>query len=118
MRGDSPTDVRPRRRVGPRLRAPRLPCLRALPQGAAKRRHAIAHHRARADRRSGLCSGAAGTANLKSGGPVGVVLAGGASRRLAGIPKGLELVGGSRVIDRVANALRAVSNDLLLAAND
>jgi molybdopterin-guanine dinucleotide biosynthesis protein A len=46
------------------------------------------------------------------------VLAGGASRRLAGIPKGLELVGGSRVIDRVANALRAVSNDLLLAAND
>jgi molybdopterin-guanine dinucleotide biosynthesis protein A len=46
------------------------------------------------------------------------VLAGGSSRRLGGIPKGLEQVGGRRIIDRVADALRPVTSDLLLAAND
>ena len=49
---------------------------------------------------------------------VGVVLAGGTSRRFGGVPKGLELVDGSRIIDRVADAVRSVSSELLLAAND
>lgn len=40
------------------------------------------------------------------------------SRRLKGVPKGLELVGGIRIIDRVVSALRPVSRELLVAAND
>lgn len=46
------------------------------------------------------------------------MLAGGASRRLGGVPKGLEVVGGTRIIDRVASVLRPVTDDLLLVAND
>jgi molybdopterin-guanine dinucleotide biosynthesis protein A len=34
------------------------------------------------------------------------------------MPKGLERVGGDRIIDRVAGALTAVTDDLLLIAND
>ncbi|HEX6317007.1 MAG TPA: molybdenum cofactor guanylyltransferase [Gemmatimonadaceae bacterium] len=48
----------------------------------------------------------------------GVVLAGGAASRYGGLPKGLERVGGERIIDRVASALGAVTDDLLLVAND
>lgn len=48
----------------------------------------------------------------------GVVLAGGAASRYGGLPKGLEHVGGRRIVDRVADALRAVTDDLLLVAND
>jgi molybdopterin-guanine dinucleotide biosynthesis protein A len=48
----------------------------------------------------------------------GVILAGGAASRYGGRPKGLELVAGRRVIDRVADVLRASSDDLLLIAND
>ena len=48
----------------------------------------------------------------------GVVLAGGAASRYGGLPKGLELVAGRRIIDRVADALREVTDDLLLVAND
>ncbi len=47
----------------------------------------------------------------------GVILAGGAARRFGGRPKGLERVDGRRIIDRVAEALRAVTDDLLLVAN-
>ncbi len=47
----------------------------------------------------------------------GVILAGGASSRFGGAPKGLERVDGRRMIDRVAGALREVSDDLLLIAN-
>jgi molybdopterin-guanine dinucleotide biosynthesis protein A len=47
----------------------------------------------------------------------GVILAGGQATRFGGQPKGLELVGGARIIDRVAAALRAVADDLLLVAN-
>lgn len=47
----------------------------------------------------------------------GVILAGGAASRFGGAPKGLELVDGRRLIDRVAAALREVSDDLLLIAN-
>jgi len=46
------------------------------------------------------------------------VLAGGRSSRFAGVPKGLELVGGTRIIDRVSAALRGVSPELILVAND
>jgi len=48
----------------------------------------------------------------------GVILAGGAASRYGGLPKGLEHVGGRRIIDRVADALREVTDDLLLVAND
>ncbi|MGQ0646633.1 MAG: molybdenum cofactor guanylyltransferase [Gemmatimonadaceae bacterium] len=49
---------------------------------------------------------------------VGVILAGGQSTRYDGRPKGLEHVGGRRIIDRVADALREVTDELLLIAND
>jgi molybdopterin-guanine dinucleotide biosynthesis protein A len=48
----------------------------------------------------------------------GVILAGGAASRYGGRPKGLEQVGGQRVIDRVADALRGATDDLLLIANE
>lgn len=48
----------------------------------------------------------------------GVILAGGAASRYGGLPKGLERVGGRRIIDRVADALADVTDDLLLIAND
>ena len=41
-----------------------------------------------------------------------------AASRYGGRPKGLERVGGRRVIDRVADALRDAADDLLLIAND
>jgi molybdopterin-guanine dinucleotide biosynthesis protein A len=46
------------------------------------------------------------------------VLAGGAASRYGGLPKGLERVAGSRIIDRVAGALNTTTDDLLLVAND
>lgn len=47
----------------------------------------------------------------------GVILAGGGATRFGGAPKGLERVDGRRIIDRVAAALRDVTDDLLLVAN-
>lgn len=47
----------------------------------------------------------------------GVILAGGRASRYGGRPKGLERVGGERIIDRVAARLREVVDDLLLIAN-
>ena len=47
----------------------------------------------------------------------GVILAGGAASRFQGAPKGLERVGGRRIIDRVADVLREVTDDLLMIAN-
>ncbi len=47
----------------------------------------------------------------------GVILAGGQATRFGGRPKGLERVGGVRIIDRVANALRPATDALLLVAN-
>lgn len=47
----------------------------------------------------------------------GVILAGGASTRFNGEAKGLEVIGGERIIDRVAHALRSACDDLLLIAN-
>lgn len=49
--------------------------------------------------------------------PFGAILAGGASRRY-GSPKALAMVGGARIIDRVASALRRVAPDLILSANE
>ena len=48
----------------------------------------------------------------------GVILAGGDAARFDGQPKGLERVGGARIIDRVALALAGASDALLLVAND
>jgi molybdopterin-guanine dinucleotide biosynthesis protein A len=47
-----------------------------------------------------------------------VILAGGQATRYGGRPKGLERVLGTRIIDRVANALRPATDALLLIAND
>lgn len=47
----------------------------------------------------------------------GVILAGGAATRYGGHPKGLERVGGVRLIDRVARALATRCDSLLLVAN-
>jgi molybdopterin-guanine dinucleotide biosynthesis protein A len=57
-------------------------------------------------------------APARAGRCVGVILAGGQAARYAGRPKGLERVGGIRIIDRVAAALRETTDDLLLIAND
>ena len=48
---------------------------------------------------------------------IGAILAGGAGSRFGGMPKGLERVGGVRVIDRVATALRSVASELLVVSN-
>ena len=48
----------------------------------------------------------------------GVILAGGGATRFGGRPKGLERVAGLRIIDRVADALQQVTDELLLIAND
>lgn len=48
----------------------------------------------------------------------GAILAGGRSTRYGGLPKGLEVVHGQRIIDRVRSALEPVVDDLLLVAND
>ena len=47
----------------------------------------------------------------------GVILAGGRATRFGGAPKGLAEVGGRRMIDRVADALREATDELLLVAN-
>lgn len=47
----------------------------------------------------------------------GAIVAGGASERFGGEPKGLAIVGGARIIDRVATALRRVAEPIVLAAN-
>jgi molybdopterin-guanine dinucleotide biosynthesis protein A len=47
----------------------------------------------------------------------GAIIAGGAGSRLGGVPKGLLDVGGRRMVDRVADALRGECDDLLVVAN-
>lgn len=46
------------------------------------------------------------------------IIAGGASSRFGGAPKGLATVGGRRIVDRVIEATRAVASDIVLVAND
>ena len=48
----------------------------------------------------------------------GVILAGGRASRFGGRPKGLEYVGGRRIADRVLDALRSVTSDVVLAGAD
>ena len=47
----------------------------------------------------------------------GVIQAGGKSTRMGGQPKALMELGGRRIIDRVADVVRAVTDDLLLVTN-
>ena len=49
---------------------------------------------------------------------VGVLLAGGAARRFSGMPKGLALVDGLRIADRVLAALRGATDRQVVVAND
>jgi molybdopterin-guanine dinucleotide biosynthesis protein A len=46
--------------------------------------------------------------------PAGAILAGGAATRFGGAAKGLERVGGARIVDRVAAALHEVATDVIL----
>lgn len=48
----------------------------------------------------------------------GAIIAGGRATRFGGIAKGLERVGGVRMIDRVAAALREACDELVVIAND
>lgn len=47
----------------------------------------------------------------------GAIVAGGGATRFGGAPKGLHLVGGVRIIDRVASALRTVVPELMIISN-
>ena len=47
----------------------------------------------------------------------GAIIAGGTASRLGGVPKGLLDVGGRRMVDRVADAMRGTCDELLLVAN-
>ena len=47
----------------------------------------------------------------------GAIVAGGKNERFGGEPKGLFQVGGVRIIDRVASAIRAVTTEVVLVAN-
>ena len=49
--------------------------------------------------------------------PLGVVLAGGRNVRF-GAPKALQTVGGRRIVDRAIDALRPISADVVMIAND
>ena len=53
----------------------------------------------------------------EAAGCVGAIVAGGRATRMGGRPKGLETVGGRRIVDRVAGALAQVTDRLLLVAN-
>jgi molybdopterin-guanine dinucleotide biosynthesis protein A len=48
----------------------------------------------------------------------GAIIAGGRATRFGGVAKGLERVGGVRIIDRVAAALGESCDDLIVVAND
>jgi molybdopterin-guanine dinucleotide biosynthesis protein A len=50
-------------------------------------------------------------------GITGAIVAGGANERFGGEPKGLRRVGGVRILDRVAAAIRAVTPEIVLVAN-
>lgn len=50
-------------------------------------------------------------------GIAGAIIAGGASTRLGGQPKGLLEVGGARIIDRVASVLESMASELVIVAN-
>jgi len=45
------------------------------------------------------------------------IVAGGASSRFGGIPKGLERIGGRRIVDRVVDAAKTVADDLVFVSN-
>jgi molybdopterin-guanine dinucleotide biosynthesis protein A len=49
-----------------------------------------------------------------SGTPAAAILAGGLARRFGGVAKGLEVVGGARIVDRLVSALREVTSEILL----
>ena len=44
----------------------------------------------------------------------GAILAGGRARRLGGVAKGLETVGGQRIVDSVVGALRTLASEIVL----
>jgi molybdenum cofactor guanylyltransferase len=49
---------------------------------------------------------------------VGAILAGGSARRLGGVAKGLIEIGGERMIDRVARALREVTERIVVVSSN
>src|SRR5215211_3434495 len=86
--------------------------MRSLPQGAPRVADARAARRASDDgepRRSGPT---ARTARL-----IGAIVAGGGAARFGGAPKGLQVVGGLRIVDRVVTAMRAATSEIVLISN-
>jgi molybdopterin-guanine dinucleotide biosynthesis protein A len=61
-----------------------------------------------------MTAGAGAAAGTVAKGPAGAVLAGGRALRFGGRAKGLELVGGARIVDRAVAALREVATEILL----
>ena len=59
-------------------------------------------------------SGPAGAIGMAARPPAGAILAGGSARRLGGLAKGLELLAGSRIVDRVVTALGEVTDEIIL----
>jgi len=55
-----------------------------------------------------------GAAAKVGGRPSGAILAGGRARRLGGVAKGLELLAGTRIVDRVVAALGEVADEIIL----
>lgn len=49
--------------------------------------------------------------------PIGAIVAGGGAVRFGGTPKGLQRVGGVRIIDRIAATLRATTPELIVVSN-
>jgi len=54
---------------------------------------------------------------MMEGGITGAIVAGGASSRFGGQAKGLLEVGGQRIIDRIASALRPVVETIAIVSN-
>ena len=55
--------------------------------------------------------------NERAVGITAAIVAGGSSSRFGGIPKGLERVGGKRIVDRVIEAVHAVASDVFIVSN-
>lgn len=85
----------------------------AVSEGEARRAVPCVARRAHVDRHTRRSGTAARAARL-----IAAIVAGGASSRFDGEPKGLHQVGGKRIVDRIVDALSAVASDIVLIAND
>lgn len=87
--------------------------MRPVSEGARRQGGPSSPGGARADGGDGRGGRTARTTHL-----TGAILAGGPASRFGGLPKGLQTVGGERIIDRVARSLRSTTDRLLVISND